>query len=1644
MVNTTNLGHTRSRSDLVHSPNEAARYYDSSPQLATISSLAIRPAKDSASPNITSPDRPSRIPVSSSRLPSSTEMSPTSPPSPPLPSGPTHSRRTSKNYFPTLRSPSKGNNAVENQNPKINASSLPTLSAKRYDAAAHRSSARTGESVKAFIKADPPQKSPPLRSSRPRQPVSLATTSASRGKSASRFKPLSANSDASSAEATAPLKKRVPQPGLVDFAERRAKIQRAIIANLRDDSRSDRGSISGRSSTSGPAQRNSSISDTLASHGSADESPTTYDDNAHHRQNPKVPPPTGLGVMLVAANGNPVDPFVNGNASLDSSFEELASPNSHEEKAEVVQSILGSLAPDIEELEPGEPLNLLSQVMRMREPSESSTSGTDIENSPNFTSSPSPFEIDDNGSIQIILDDPVPSPKDSHWPLEQPTTKSNSTPNELFSTADEGSFTPGDPEYVAESVEEGFASDVAEVGSSPWLSEDVTNMPETPRKRNVDILRHDQDEEATPKQSVRTARSSVLAISRDWDRDSDSYSAVHRIIEQYRISGIMTPDMLHEFGRHVTKLSPDLSRIGDSDAGTMKILLDSLVADQYETSKSQPPVESRYSVTTLPSPADSSHIDSMDEEDEFRPGTAIIFSPLSKYGNKDETCYKAPQPDALLLSSRTVSISVSQLDGQPDVTLGALEDEDYRPTPPPKDEGYSPRSSTGHSYQNIVQTLPKSALHSRSPSPNTRGYEKRTMEPLRLPEIPTGQGLGLAISVEPPSTTTSVPPPLPHYAPPRPPSTREPAALQLDMTLQEVQRPSTAASSVPASPIRVRPTTAEDRFRNFSTPARPSMDSHKPTPLVIPPSHMTSSMQSLVRRPSLDLSSSSTQPPSPSPEQRRLTKRKNVIKELVDTEYSYHQDMKIIEDIYKATVGELITVDDKKTLFGNVDQVEAFSLEFYDALRRAVTNVYVPPKSSRWQTKRGSFSTNNSGDKESISETPDEERDYTTRIGEVFAHHLAHMEKVYGAYLRNHDAANQRLAKLQTDPTVKCWLAECHNNASDITSAWDLDSLLVKPVQRILKYPLLLTQLLESTPAGHPDHKALEYSVKEVMNVTHRINEAKKRADLVDQIVNRKRKESDVRSGLAKAFGRRTEKLKERVGIAEAYQDAEFDDLAHKFGGHFIRLQVCMRDFQGSVAELDKAVHRFLEFADALEAYIDVQPNTNAEVESKWRKFILAIRELATVALPDHKNKIQNHVIRPMLTAIELHKGPQDAINKRKKRIVDYAKCKAIEKNGQKPDKKTVEASELYEALNEQLKIDLPRLYNLTADLIKACLDSNVILQTNWMWLWKGKLAPVIDYTPRLDDIEMQESIHPNNILSAFEGEHDIVFSRILGLGICNGSLLADAANFLSPQTTLMGDESQQPSRATSRTRRPSNMSTTNRKFSNASEMGPLSPDFEKSFNGGPPLSPNMTSFPNANGQPKFFGRMRSSSSLSNQRGRALAIPQQPGQIGSARMPSLKSKSSFSTSRPSTANNRPPDLMPIVSAGSIIDTGNHSPRPTSGASYFTAQQDQGRFSGMFSSAMPMSDSPASSSGPTSPKYAPSDAPVMFVAASLFEFNIDRARREAGYPYLTYVEGEVFDVIGQKGELWLAKNQDDITNTLGWIWEQHFVILSQET
>ena len=230
------------------------------------------------------------------------------------------------------------------------------------------------------------------------------------------------------------------------------------------------------------------------------------------------------------------------------------------------------------------------------------------------------------------------------------------------------------------------------------------------------------------------------------------------------------------------------------------------------------------------------------------------------------------------------------------------------------------------------------------------------------------------------------------------------------------------------------------------------------------------------------------------------------------------------------------------------------------------------------------------------------------------------MERVYGDYLRNHDLANQRLARLQSVPQVSLWLNECHTYASDITTAWDLDSLLVKPVQRVLKYPLLLKTLLDATPADHPDYSALAIAMKQMTDISVRINESKKRAELLDQAVNRpsKKKDFDVSSGLTRAFGRRSEKLRQQVGMADAVEDFEYKAIAEKFGGQLFQLQVVMRDMEMYKKSVEEFIRQYSRIIEVIETMIELGPSAAPKTESKWRKFAMTIRQMTAIIYVDH------------------------------------------------------------------------------------------------------------------------------------------------------------------------------------------------------------------------------------------------------------------------------------------------------------------------------------------------------------------------------------------------------------------------------------------
>lgn len=69
---------------------------------------------------------------------------------------------------------------------------------------------------------------------------------------------------------------------------------------------------------------------------------------------------------------------------------------------------------------------------------------------------------------------------------------------------------------------------------------------------------------------------------------------------------------------------------------------------------------------------------------------------------------------------------------------------------------------------------------------------------------------------------------------------------------------------------------------------------------------------------------------------------------------------------------------------------------------------------------------------------------------------MEQIDAIYCEYCKNHEDAVLRLQELENRPDTQPFFDECRIQMQGLTASWDLGSLLIKPVQRVLKYPLLL------------------------------------------------------------------------------------------------------------------------------------------------------------------------------------------------------------------------------------------------------------------------------------------------------------------------------------------------------------------------------------------------------------------------------------------------------------------------------------------------------------------------------------------------------------------------------------------------------------
>ncbi|XP_051870604.1 rho guanine nucleotide exchange factor TIAM1-like isoform X1 [Pristis pectinata] len=204
---------------------------------------------------------------------------------------------------------------------------------------------------------------------------------------------------------------------------------------------------------------------------------------------------------------------------------------------------------------------------------------------------------------------------------------------------------------------------------------------------------------------------------------------------------------------------------------------------------------------------------------------------------------------------------------------------------------------------------------------------------------------------------------------------------------------------------------------------------------------------------------------------RQLTdadKLRKVICELVETEQTYVKDLNCLLERYLKPLQKevFLTQDELDVLFGNLREMVQFQVEFLKTLEDGVRLV---------------------SDLEKL-ETVNQFKKVLFSLGGSFLYY-ADRFKLYSAFCASHTKVPKVLVKAKINPAFKAFL-DAQNPKQQHSST--LESYLIKPIQRVLKYPLLLKELISLTDSESEEHYHLTVAMKAMNKVASHINEMQK------------------------------------------------------------------------------------------------------------------------------------------------------------------------------------------------------------------------------------------------------------------------------------------------------------------------------------------------------------------------------------------------------------------------------------------------------------------------------------------------------------------------------------------------------------------------
>lgn len=419
--------------------------------------------------------------------------------------------------------------------------------------------------------------------------------------------------------------------------------------------------------------------------------------------------------------------------------------------------------------------------------------------------------------------------------------------------------------------------------------------------------------------------------------------------------------------------------------------------------------------------------------------------------------------------------------------------------------------------------------------------------------------------------------------------------------------------------------------------------------------------------------------------------RQNVISELVLTEKEYVRDLKVTYETFNLHNPTMLQERgiDVKTLFGNLLEVMQAAETFLDSLMFAMKG----------------------------------RSDEDQCVGPVFLKHAESIKKVYSEYCANHESALGLLDQYKTMPAAQAVFDKAMETLRYQITCFDVGSVLIKPVQRLLKYPLMLNELIKCTEDKHKDKSDLLKAVQVFTKMASDINEYKRRMDIVSKYLGdgtstlaRKMAKLNLHS-VAKKSSRLSAKLSSTLGLSMAPKDEQFLDQERSFHSLDRTIRMFLRNLEALLNHLQEEVTALFHLGEVL-AMFYMERKGDQDVD----EFRTTQRLIMSQYWSEFKTVVENRVNTPLKALLDLFQGPCKLIEKRNDKLLDYDNCLAKadknKENRQFQDELFMSKNN-YEALNQQLLEDLPILIKSSTEILAECLAALLAAQK----LLSGKIT---------------------------------------------------------------------------------------------------------------------------------------------------------------------------------------------------------------------------------------------------------------------------------------------------------------------------------